>query len=228
MNTPLVNGPASPSLHTFFTAKFPQVKLTMETHVAAQRVVASRRRKGEPVQEAWESAKAGFPRSAAWLTKQQAKHLKTDFKHSVFYLAEGYVGRPSLVSGGAAKFFSDAGVPNAGWRLTREEQGHFDRGPRQGKKDDLEKSGAKLIHEHVWTGEMAWEACLQLYVEGNLSVDSLVELFHTNFCTAWVLRSENKALNKSKRGKDITSALAHYRSRGVSLYRENDPNVVNP
>jgi hypothetical protein len=175
------------------------------------------------------AAKLGFPRGAAWRTEFEHDVTAYIWTQGFFYPSGIYVGRENLVSDGALVFLRSRGMPNAGWRMLRDpEQKYVDPGKRQGLLAEMALTGAKLIQEHVWTGGMAWEGCMALYRQGILGPGTLAELIHSNYCTAWVLRTENDLLEKSKRGTCLADSLAHYRSKGISLYREGSTTPVNP
>ena len=174
------------------------------------------------------AAVQGFPRGTSWRAKFEHDVTTYVWSQGFFYPSGIYTGRDNLVSEGALAFLRSRGFPDAGWRLTRDEQVHVDPGKRQGPLAEIALTGAKLVLEHVWTGGMGWNGCMALYRQGILGAVALADLIDSNYCTAWVLRTENKLLEKTKRGTCLSEALSHYRAKGISLYREGDSKPVNP
>jgi len=224
MSHPFDTRPPSAQLVEFCEDLFPLVKRAMRDSVALESL-SHKQKGGRSV--TLEAAKVGFPRDNISRVKLERDVTGEAWKKAFFYPSGIYVGRDNLVSDGALRFFKSRSVPEAGWRMLREpEQKHIDPGHRQGSPELMSSSGAQLIHEHVWTGTMAWEGCMALYRHGTIA-----ELIHSNYCTAWVLRAEDKKLEKSHRGNCLADAFAHYRSLGISLYREGpapgSPILVN-
>lgn len=225
MSHPFEARPPSQQLLSFCEDSYPLVKRAMRDAVAFEKL-PKQPRGGRAVTLA--AAKDGFPRGVAWRTKFEHDVTTYIWSQGFFYPSGIYTGRENLVSGGALEFLKGRGLPEAAWRMSREDQLHVDPGKRQGPLAELALTGAKLILEHVWTGGMAWEGCMALHRQGILSPATLAELIHSNYCSAWVLRTENKLLEKTERGSSLAEALDHYRSKGISLYREGDANPVNP
>lgn len=225
MSHPFDPRPPSQQLLEFCEDSYPLVKRAMRDAVTFESL-PKRERGGRNV--TLTAAKEGFHRGVSWRTKFEHDVTTYVWSQSFFYPSGIYVGRDNLASGGALEFLRSRGYPEAAWRMSREDQLHVDPGKRQGPLAELALTGAKLILEHVWTGGMAWDGCMALYRQGILSPGTLAELIHSNYCSAWVLRTENKALEKTERGSCLSEALSHYRSKGISLYRESDMNPVNP
>lgn len=86
------------------------------------------------------------------------------------------------------------------------EQKDFDSGIQKGK-----------FHlEHIFTGDMFRDAIESLSAE-LLTVDRLVDIVRDHYSVAWILKTENKRLPRSDRGKSLQEALKIYEQKGIKL-----------
>jgi len=85
----------------------------------------------------------------------------------------------------------------------------------QPKYDPL---GRKTFHiEHIFTGEMFFQALKSLNDVGELNEKTLLQFVLDNYRTAWILKEEDKKLVKSNRGTTLQDALNHYEEVGIDL-----------
>ena len=138
---------------------------------------------------------------------------KYSFKHALFYQVEHYLTDPRVYASRAALDWAAEhwrGGAAALWTTTRDGQASQEGCP-------ISRSG--LHWEHVYTGEMFFEAVLELFREGGGRVDGarLQALVLDNLACAWVTREENGRLPKSFRGRNLEGALGAYRAAGIEL-----------
>jgi len=143
--------------------------------------------------------------------KARAKYSKYSLKQGVFYPAIEWVPHPLLVSEGALAYARRRGWadPVAIFGLRRDDLCRTDGVGKHGE------SG--LVLEHVYTGTMFVSALRELHRSSRLNEEELAVLLWGNYRCAWLTRSEDKKLKKSRRGATLVSALEHYRDVGISF-----------
>jgi hypothetical protein len=84
----------------------------------------------------------------------------------------------------------------------------------------IDPGRSQLHFEHMYTGSMFKEDCQELFDNGNLTQDAVLDLVKSNYYVCLVTKKENEMLNrkgyKSNRGKGIAGALKAYEDAEVS------------
>jgi hypothetical protein len=143
---------------------------------------------------------------------ERQRFAKYSFKHGFFYPCEAWLPARfgPLASQLALNHAKESGLDDRIWRMNREDVARATRVPAG-------RNG--LYYEHVYSGEMCWNAMLVLQQGGHLAVETVTDLLLSNYCTAWVDRDiESAKVPTSKRGADRASALQAFEKAAVPLY----------
>lgn len=80
--------------------------------------------------------------------------------------------------------------------------------------------GRKIFnYDHIFTGNMFRNLVEELWINNNLNSNTLIKLVKENYRIAWILKSEERRIPKSKRGKNIKDAIEIYRANNIILAR---------
>lgn len=74
-------------------------------------------------------------------------------------------------------------------------------------------------YDHIFTGDMFRNSVDYLWSNNILNLQSLTKLIQNNYRIAWILKTEEKKIPKSKRGKTLKDAIKVYQSNGIILKR---------
>ena len=140
--------------------------------------------------------------------KNQRNSAKYCFKQAFFYAAVNYMAWRPFMSEAAIVEAKRLGVmnnfPDARW----DDQPRFD-------------PGRETFHfEHVFTGEMCWNAIEQL--GGRIGADAVESVIRENYAVAWILKDEDGRLPRSIRGASLSDARAVYLKYKVNLVAHDD------
>lgn len=80
-----------------------------------------------------------------------------------------------------------------------------------------DKGRKNFNYDHIFTGDMFREAVELLWLQKTLNLENLVSLVKENYRIAWILKSEEKRIPKSKRGKILKDAIEIYKTQNISL-----------
>lgn len=94
------------------------------------------------------------------------------------------------------------------------------RGHEQTDFDPNGKTRGDFFLEHVFTGTMLIHAVEKLIQRRRFSAKTLAALIRKEFCVAWILKDENRKLNKqhkTDRGRSLAEAKEIYSCLGIRL-----------
>lgn len=75
-----------------------------------------------------------------------------------------------------------------------------------------------LYYEHVYSGQMCWNAIAAMSHNNQLKVEQICSLLLHNYRVAWIARDEARIVGRGKRGSSLVTAIKHFTRMGVDLY----------
>lgn len=73
-----------------------------------------------------------------------------------------------------------------------------------------------FILEHVFTGDM-FRCMIDELPETQRTPESILDIVRNNYITAWILKTEDKKLGRSIRGKTLSDAKKYYLEKNIEI-----------